>query len=42
MLVSEIVRALIGADGDYPLNKSGEFEVKGITGPQMLYEVVWN
>lgn len=42
VLVSEIVRALIGADGDYTLKKSGEFELKGITGPQVLYEVVWS
>ena len=40
VLVSEIVRALVGAGNDYTFRKSGVFELKGISGPQMLHEVV--
>lgn len=41
ILISNIVYALMASTGDYTFNDIGEFELKGITEKQRLYEVVW-
>lgn len=41
ILVCSIVHALMSNTGDYSFNELGEFELKGITDKQKLFEVVW-
>ena len=41
VLVSEIVKALVGSSGEFQLGPMGEFALKGMLGTQPLYEVTW-
>ena len=41
VLVSQIVYALVANAGEYALKEVGALELKGISGTQMVYEVVW-
>ena len=41
ILICGIVYALMASTGDFTFNEIGEFELKGITEKQRLYEVVW-
>ncbi len=41
ILACPIVHALLSATGEYSFNDLGEHELKGVSGVQNLYEVVW-
>ncbi|MCH8060923.1 MAG: adenylate/guanylate cyclase domain-containing protein [Chloroflexi bacterium] len=41
ILACPIVHALLAATGEYSFNDMGEHELKGVSGVQNLYEVVW-
>ena len=41
ILVCNIVHALMASTGEYSFNEIGEFELKGISERQRLFEVVW-
>ena len=41
ILACPIVYALLAATGEYSFNDMGEHELKGVSGVQNLYEVVW-
>ena len=42
VLVSQIVRELAASAGQFTFREMGEFDLKGISGPQRLYEVLWS
>ena len=41
VLVSQIVRELAATTGEFAFREAGPFELKGISGAQSLYEVLW-
>ena len=41
VLTSEIVRGLVAGTGEFSFREAGIFELKGISGDRVLYEVLW-
>ena len=41
ILTSEIVRALVAGTGEFRFDQAGTFQLKGISGNRVLYEVLW-
>ena len=41
ILTSEIVRALVAGTGEFRFDQAGTFQLKGISGDRVLYEVLW-
>ena len=41
MLVSDIVHTLVGSNGSFCFDDVGGVKLKGISGTQMLFQVLW-